>query len=68
MVEPTLEFLGRNLQMIQLDQRRMKNELDSLRGELRAIDNKLDVLSDKFDLLMDAFGSLEAAVKERLGG
>jgi len=59
MVEPTLEFLGHNVRMIQLDQRRIRDELSTVRA-------KLDILSDKFDLLMDAFASLEALVRERI--
>jgi hypothetical protein len=58
MVEPTLEFLQRNLRMIQLDQRQMRSEMQS-------IHTKVDVLSDKFDLLMEAFGNLEAAIRKR---
>jgi hypothetical protein len=59
MVEPTLEFLGRNLQMIQLDQRQIRSELVTLH-------TKLNMLSDKLDLLMDALGWLEARIEERL--
>jgi hypothetical protein len=50
MVEPTLEFLGHNVRMIQLDQRRIRDELSTVRA-------KLD---------MDAFASLEALVRERI--
>jgi hypothetical protein len=53
MPEPSLEFLGRNLRMIQLDQRQM-------RSQMHLLHTKLDALSDKFDLLMEAVSGLES--------